>query len=431
MSKFTVWGAVVLLGCGGRLGPGPTPLTCPLVTQVDGFQPVVEGLETTSVLTGPSSSCRAATVELEIVAPDGTKVPANAVELIDTERNGLNFTTVGVRAASVKFTPTQPGVWSLRARWSSGGESVRSVLAIALESGGPSVLRRFVDRMDNCERGPFRTSTGLMICERQQQLWVYGPTGELIDHFYGTQLVVRGDEVWSWAVAALGPALEHRTALESGLRFDGSVPLKQTSPEGETIRGLAIRGEGDRVIAVRWDGTALTSTTLAEGYRFNDPVVITQGNETWTPEFCLVQRGCTVAMCEPVRTCPSVTAGSVIATEPERIWSSLGFFFSTNIAQARLNVSQRPLAVGRGPSSFIDLLFENGASPRTIGGTLGDRLGIAISGFVLVPYQKSPDTIDFVALTDPGTARTFTSEWLISTTQDPFTLLSTPIPSIP
>jgi hypothetical protein len=127
---------------------------------------------------------------------------------------------------------------------------------------------------------------------------------------------------------------------------------------------------------------------------------------------------------------PSVSSGSALAVEPERIWSTPGFVASANLGQARLNVTQRPLAVGRGPSSFIDLMFD-ASLPSTIGGTLGDRVGLGLPGFVLVPYQNSPDTIDFVALEDPGLARTITREWLISGTADPFTLLSTPMPSIP
>lgn len=431
MSKNVLVGMVlVLAGCGGRPSLGPQS-SCPLLNGEEGFQPVVEGTEAASVIAGPAAVCaRNATADVQLTTPDGTKTAAENVELIDAPRFDENFDRRDLRAAAVRFAASQPGVWTITVRWSTGGESKRAVLVVPERRTGPTVLRRFIDRMDNCQRGPFRTSSGSVTCQRQGQIWVYGADGQIQEYFAGEQLAVRGDEIWSWAAGAL----EHRTAMPGALRLDGSVPLAQMGPEGVTMPGSAIRGDGMRVIEAKWDGATLTSTTIAEGYRFDEQTVITQGTETWTAAGCQIQRGCQIAQCEPVRTCPTFNLGFAIGIEPERVWRFNQADSSFGRILGRLNVSRLPLDLGTGPTSFIDLVFETGSGTNFFGNGLPNTQRVKfqlLTGFVLVPYQQTPATIDFVALKDPGFALTVTEDWMISMTGDPFTLLSTPMPSIP
>ncbi len=424
MSKYFAGGVMVLvLGCGGGRSQ-----TCPVMETVDGFQPVVEGTEVLATLGGPGMFCgHAATVDVELTAPDGTKVPVNRVDIVEVLRSSEGI-PLSLRGAAIRFTASQPGVWNLTAKWSTTGETRRDVLVVKRISSGPGVLRRFVDRMDNCERGPFRTNSGTMLCQRNAQIWAYGAGGQLQEYFPGLQLAVRADEVWSW----VDGVLEHRTALPASLRLDGSVPLAQIGPEGMTVPGSAIRGDTRRVIEAKWDGTTLSSTTIADGYPIFDQVIVTQGAETWLPQGCQIQRGCSVAECEPVRLCQSGTLDSVLAIDPQRIWSIGRHTSIGDVTVAHLNVTRRPLALGRGPSSFMDVLFE-AAQPTELFTRflMVERARFLSPGFVMLPHQPTPTTMDFVAIADPGAAITVTDEWMVSGGGDPFTLISTQMPSIP
>jgi hypothetical protein len=220
--------------------------------------------------------------------------------------------------------------------------------------------------------------------------------------------------------------------LAGALRLDGTIPLNPLGPEGVTQPGLAIRSDGNRVIEATWDGTTLSSTTIAEGYPIFDSFVLTQGAETWTLDGCRIQRGCSIAQCDPVRSCPGLALGHPIGVERDRLWSGFNFSGFANVSFGRLHLSQRPLDTGKGPTAFFDLIIEARASNMFNRLVMVERPLITMhDGFVLLPYLKAPGVIDFVALRDPGAAASVTEEWMVSNTGDPFTLLSTPMPSIP
>lgn len=374
----------------------------------------VEGVEVRRVIPVPFVfPCATLKVEVELTAPDGSIGPVTDVD-------------VSGPSTEVRFTPTQPGTWVMRARWSTGDSSERRVLVAPLVRAGPRVLRRFVDPMDNCERA-FRLNSGQMACQRAGEIHVYGADGQLLVHFPGRQLAVRGDELWSSA----NGALEHRTGLPGMLRFDGSVPMLTMGAESVTLPGLAIRADVSKVIEVRWDGTTLTSSTIAEGFSIPEGFILTQaGGETWIPTGCRVERGCPTGDCPPMYTCREQRFRDALSIEPEVLWSLYRLDRSSTFSSVQLTATKRPLDFVTPSSGSIDLVFESGINRNSSVPTL-ERPYLGSDGFLFFPHQPTPDTIAFVAVEDPGITVSVTPEWMVSRTADPFTLLSTQTPAIP
>ncbi len=397
---------------------------CPLVQPlVEGTQVAIEGRPSNVVLLGPTVACagRGMSVSIEVVDPDGN-VTAMPAPPLTTERNAEVF------SVRVPFTPERAGRWSVTANWTTGGKVTRNLEAARAIPTGPTMLRRFIDRMDNCARGPFRTNAGLTLCERAPEIWSYSVDGQVQEHFVGSELAVRGDEIWS----RNGGELEHRTALPGALRLDGTITVG-FGAEGATLPNVAIRGDSNGIREITWNGTALSSRTIAEGYAFDDGLVIIQNDvQTWSGAGCLVERGCSQTQCPPVRSCTFATQ-NLLSIDEQAIWS-LGPFQGT----IDLIVNPRPLSIERRQAPFMTLLLEPDESEAL--GRASFPLPVApmtelprimqFEDVLVLPRLNARQEIGFVSVRTSGKPLTVTADWVVSQGNDLFTLLATQMPPL-
>lgn len=416
---------VVVAGCGGWKPPVEPPLfqpSCPIQDQLSHGRPIlaVQGQPVTVTLMGPGGlkfdSCGEVTATVEARAEDGTVVEA-------THALGL---APGGHTAVVTLTPSRPGKWTVTATWSTGGTSSQE-LTVARARTATAIVRRFVDRMDIC-LAPFVTLSGLTLCERSDgQVWVYGPDGTITDHFAGIRLAVRGDEVWSTQETG---ALEHRTALGTTLRLDGTLPfIRRDEAEGLTQLGRAVRGQYLQIIEVTWDGTTLAQHALADGYvTFPDySKVITDGDTIWSEPGCLVQRGCTQSYCEPVFTCRPSAAYDLMALDAEGVWRA----HSIGVAHGQtyeLTLDRRPLSV-TGERLTASLWEASPSAVPLIRRAMVERARLRFADQVVLPRLVDGTRIEFDAVPAGGEVMTVTDEWIVSQIADAFTLVLTPTPS--
>lgn len=411
---------VVGWGCGGIPPPVERGGCSPLGQSMEGAMLGATGVESSILLFGPYISCaRAGTAEVELLAPDGTVSRAQP-EVGPAERGNAAFNVDEVLGATVRFTPSMAGRWTLTARWSTGGETRQEVEVAPSLPRSPAIRRRFIDRMDTCVRGPFRSSSAVTLCQRDgNHVWAYGPDGQVLADFPGAQLAVVGDEVWS----STGAALEHRTATPTALVFDGAVVL-EASIEGPTKTRSAVRGSADRLVEVTWDGVSLQAHALAENYGFSSSFIVPQSGEFWSPTGCQFERGCSQTQCPPVITC--ATNLEFFGLGADAAWGSSA---SGSVMGGRLVVTAfaRPFSragVARSSAFSVDV--------GAFGGTLSSAPMLEVPRVMLgetlfVPRIATGGEIAFSALGFTGRLLTVTPEWTL-TAEDSFTLLAMPTP---
>ncbi|MDP3152252.1 MAG: hypothetical protein Q8N23_06245 [Archangium sp.] len=380
-------------------------------------QPLVVNLD------GPTDSCAfAATATVELAGPQG-KTASATTTLLSRSRQQDRF--ILLRTVAVEFTPSVPGRWMVTARWSTGDTVTQAVdiAALVVAREPPAIRRRFVHQMDVCVRGPFRTTSAVTLCQRADgEVWAYGSDGEVLEHFPGKQLAVRGDEVWS----LIDQTLEHRTVTAQRLRVDGSVLLQGDGAEGPTRPGVAVRADADRTLLIEWDGTALTSKVITQGDALEGAFFVLENGASWNSSGCLVQQSRI--------TCPP----SAVFEQPNAIED--GFVWSRAAAQTdgvsmvlRLFARARPLSLEDDiikSEIFMeqeDQRFQEGfsAAPGV------ERARLSFDGHLLLPRIETNEgqrhiAYDAIPLKNP--ALTVTDEWIISM-EDPFTLLAAPMPS--
>ena len=412
---------VLASGCGG---PQSIPV-CQVPGSV-GAQLGAEGVASEAWVDGPTRACAPTpTAEVEVRGPEGAVVEATTT--IEVARRDSAQGETEVNSAKVRFTPSQPGKWTVTAHWSPGGQTTVEMLVAPLLPSQPTLTRRYVDRMDSCERGPYLTLTGLTLCQREHspvsEVWVYGPDGSVLDHFDGRQLVVRGDEVWSWANPGGVGQLEHRTALIASLRFDGAAALSSSWTEGVTTANHAIRGEPGTIFEFVWNGTTLSRSALVTGSPFDRPVLIVErGTETWAGDGCLVAPGCTQTTCPAVVTCPGFW-GWLITVDAQGLWGLGGEYDLWH-----LSVMPRPFSRTATPIQSQDFWSPPGWF-ATGSRAPFERLRVStgtLDGSLLLP-KVVDGAVRWEALRAPGQIVTLTDDWAVGIGPDVFTLLVTPL----
>lgn len=434
-----VW--LVLAAC----GVWPPPIVTPPVTPpVDPPAPVVNceplqgeivsapigvvGDEGVFGVPGPEARCaQAQPSEVSVTGPNGESlagVPSRVSVVGVITVSGTVPVPRNMRQADVTFTPSAPGLWKISVTWSTGATTRRDVLAstshaVSMDS------RRFVDRMDTCTRGPYRTLGGLTFCQRVADIWVYRPDGTIDQSFHGNELVVRGDEVWS----NRGDQLEHRSDVQGQLRFDGAIA---TGPslgfEAETRSGVAFRyvetglqGAGTReVLEARWNGTQLTSQ-LHPAVPDLDAMMLYEGGATWgiSRVSCLFEPGCQQTRCPSVVTCVdpgSVSGQSQLASSA--LWQVGGVY---RPGFAFLTALPRPLRLEVPPLQLTLATTDRIHEWNTAPGFELPRFNVGQTVFLPrledSKFQLSQFGVD-------GTLVTMTDDWVISiSTSSPFTLL--------
>lgn len=437
---FAVW--FVLAACGAWPPPIVTPpvtlpVTPPVTPPVVNCEPVrpdrgsvligVVGKEAIFGVPGPQSRCdQAQPSDVRVSGPNGESLVGvrASVSVVGVQ---LASGGVNMRQADVTFTPSAPGLWKISVTWSTGATTTREVLASTSHVASMS-SRRFVDRMDTCTRGPYRTLGGLVLCQRVAEIWVYRPDGEIDQSFHGNELVVRGNEVWS----NRGDQLEHRSDVQGQLRFDGAI---WTGPslgyEAETRSGVALRyvetglqGVGTReVLEARWTGAQLTSAFHATVPDLWSPMMVYEGGATWTTtsSTCLFEPGCQQTRCDSVVTC--IDSGYLFSSGQSQLGTSAlwnvggryhpGFAFLSALARPiRLGVPALELTLATTDRIDVYNMAPGFELPRfTVGQT------VFLPRLEDSKFQLSQFGVD-------GTLVTMTDDWVISiSTSSPFTLL--------
>jgi hypothetical protein len=335
----------------------------------------------------------------------------------------------------VSFRAPVPGRYHIELEWPGGWYSSREVMVPRVDLLTTST-QRFVDRMDSCNEGPYRSRTGLTFCVAQGIVYVYAADGSFSSQFPGVVLRVRGNEVWSARDFGAGAVVEHRTALaDGGLRVDGNGALPvQGVFRGEVFPGALVMPGANQVVITTFDAGVVTSTaTTIPLPLYGASIGVLEGNGLVESHGCRLTPGCTVRPdCAPVYECPREADGG----QPNVDWSYTTFssealFGGTGLSGAQINgrflqtmeidYMPRPISFRR---PFV-YRYET-----TIWSTWleRDRPALAVWGNVLLTPHVFPDGgLEFSAARTAGTPLTVTDDWVLST-PDPFTLAFSPSP---
>lgn len=251
-------------------------------------------------------------------------------------------------SVTVVFTARVRGRIKLRVV-NAASELVLAVPLYAVKGldGSKDFERTFVDRMDTCSEGPFRAKSGRVFCRRNSDIWVYRDDGSIDGHFFGAQLAVTGDEIWSED----GRGFEHRTDLGAGgLRLDGRVDAEIALPYGETRPGVAIRGIKNGLIELTWDGTTLAGRSLS-GYPDIDQdavALVSPGDArpvlARSNAICTVTRGCQQTTCPSLFSCTDPGAGAstgLLGVTATDLWHGSFALFDDDVVDGRRGVLLR------------------------------------------------------------------------------------------
>lgn len=410
----TLAAALVVMACGP---PRPLPFGVPRNGEcgIGGFggtfQPVVIGTNVEiAVSLGRAAVCPeggflSALGTLSVVDSSGTAIAARL-----EPRGG---------SASAVFTPPRADSYVVNVTWNGpdGNQPPISVIVVD-ERSTAFVTTTFTDRMDNCADGPFRTRQGLTLCGRELAngplISVYGADGSFLESFPGTNLVVRGDSVWTRHTdnadlvdlrVASGTALANIGSAELG--FGGVTTEFETS-------GLRSTGAGYEFSTARLQGVDLVVThepTLwpdAAGFEG----VVHHDLGQWWENSCHVIPGCASMplVCAPVRQCLIPSFATTMSVEPDAAW-----FFSGNVLMLPrpFDASATPEATNGvffipGTPRFPRNSIQQGAQAPVIqvaeGVLLAQRMGQTFRfDFVRATGQVMSATRDFVVtLPDPA-----------------------------
>jgi hypothetical protein len=342
-----------------------------------------------------------------------------------------SFEVLENRVATISFVPPHTGEYVVRVEWNDGTEGVVRRAVVAEGRTTIPFTTTFVDRMDTCVEGPFRTLDGLTVCSRELQgatvVSVYRPDGSLLQTFPGLNLIARGNSVWT-SVTTTPDVVELRVASRGALTLVGSAEVgaggltteRETSGLRRTARGFVFataRYDGTR-LSVDEEATPWPDVTGATGVVFRD-------QNLWWENACQVVDGCASMplACDAVRTCAAPGFFTVMSVEEDAVWLWSG----------RVSMLSRPLDATARPLEFEQSAGFGAALNNTGSKRGGQRPAIIINnqepvhGVLLPQREGATFRLDFVA-TPAGSVRTVTREFMVSVTADPFVLRFDPTP---
>ncbi|MFO0601451.1 MAG: hypothetical protein U0228_39485 [Myxococcaceae bacterium] len=338
----------------------------------------------------------------------------------------------------VAFTAQQPGRYRVELDFPSGQRSARDILVVRPETLTQQT-QRFVDRMDLCDEGPYRSRTGLTFCGVARTVYAYGADGNLATSFAGQHLRVRGDEVWTVSDLGAGPMVEHRSALDDGgLQFDGRGAIAvQSGSWGDVRPGAMMMMGSTRLVLTTFDGGAVESIETRFPVPLNSPLAFLEDTAVIDSSGCSVTPGCTARPdCQPVAACAlELDGGPAPINWSYFTWSDAAIFGGAQqenpifnqvvLETVQIDYLPRPITPRR-PLAFR---YEAAPGTRWLRRAPGlDRPALSILGNVLLtPHVLEDAGLDFSAARTLGTPVTVTDDWLLSS-PDPFTLAFGPPP---
>lgn len=392
---------------------------------------VVGEASTILVPLGPLAFCstpRSLTATAELVDPAGRKtsptVTASLVERSNPRSTAWQY------EATFEFTPDAPGLWTLDVHWSNGFQQTTTVLvATPLTTASAPVRRTYVDRVDYCDTGgPYLSGSGLMFCARgDDNVWVYGLSGQILTHFTGRGLQVSGNDIWS----GVNADLEHRTDVGGTVRSDGAVTGPYAVARGDVRDGRLQRELADAgVITLTWDGSALTEQRSSARVLPGSTTFVLQDGAAWNQDGCFARQGCQQTDCGFVRVCG--VPGTTNTLDPDAAFAAVTSVNGAILDGAVITevwMRPRPFTVD-GPVAY--LAFVQRIVPTASGSFelawsgLGapDKAAVVTPGHVLLP-RRVADAIGFDAVRrSGGRVVGLTDDWLLELA-DPFTLVVT------
>jgi hypothetical protein len=403
-------GAVVLVACSTPARRDGGSEACTAVPFP--FAPVYGVVGEAMVVTlpdGPGGQSCSVTGELSL--PNGDTQPIT-VSTTFIDSNGMSS-----RKSAVSLTPTSAGEWSVHLTWTGAGAPSEQFLAFPVFEPAASatpITQTFVDRMDTCTDGVRRTLSGLVLCERGQDTWVYAADGG-VTSFTGVGLRVLGDEVWTLVASDV----QHRTDVGGTLRFDGTVTVDLSGQVTELEPGKYIRSSLTGLVTVRWDGGVLTAE------QGNEPLAELSATDAgwWNVRGCNIRPGCQQAMCPPVVTCPEFALPDLTLPAPDAIWGIVSQS-GPDFVQPVFRMVPRPMsAISQGTTTdfFVPRLANTDAPFGFVSGPPGAPF--FATGKHLLLARRDGTRIALSAL--PWDRRVFlvTREWIAGPGADPFTVV--------
>ncbi|MFT3709448.1 MAG: hypothetical protein QM817_17570 [Archangium sp.] len=350
-----------------------------------------------------ASGCDPSLFSLSVTDPAGVSIPVE-----------LNLLCSNLCELQARFTPLVEGVHSIELLNEGRPFARRATLVIEAQSLGFRTST-FLDRMDDCRLGPYRTSNGIVLCKHDQDIAAYAPDGGRVEFFRAASLAVLGTDVWTME----GAQFRHLTAIDDGtLRDDGvaqSPPISSwfdtTVRNGSIINTSALDGW----VEVSFDGGVLSSTFTPASFsqQFFGPgptsFIPEPGVGAFTTNLCVASPGCQPPLtCEPTVTCPSSKA--VINSIGEHAVFSV---FSPNFdSSMTVGAIARPLEPPLTWSPFqldmptlpvVPILHPGLESPAF---QVGSRV---------VFLELVDGTVKLRAFSFPGKLASVTDDWVIST----------------
>ncbi len=363
-----------------------------------------------------------------------------SAKLLDPEKNEvpLRLAMNGAGQLLAFFTPQRFGLYRLSIGPPESGPVMSSSVHVVDDHSTPFLTTTFVDRLDNCLDGPFRTLQGLTLCNRFRSgsvplVSVYGVDGSFLSSFSGASLVVRGDSVWSRPVDS--SVVELRVNRPSDTVPGGTLELIGSADVGSSglttaqhTSGLRATDTGYRYATARFDGTRLTVEEEPEPWpdRNGFQGVVLREGTTWWEDNCVVRYGCASMplSCDPVRQCSEGGARQVLAVDEDGVWLQLAVMvvMMPRPLVMSLDVSTEFITFPGGPTGAVSQSpVQKGAQipilqanegvflPRRDGATFHLQLVRGVTGnvrsatrefIVSIPTAQNPFVVRFDRLAD-------------------------------
>jgi hypothetical protein len=399
----------------------PAPITPP-ETRCDAPAPkndiLVFAGERNTVSLG-TVSCALSTFAVEVLGPDQRRVAAEP-----------RVTCAGRCALAVEFDPGAPGEYVINAVLPGRTPVRRGVFAATLAPPLTFTTTTFVDRMDTCDRGPYRSTNGFTFCERYQVIAAYGPDGQRVGVFGGIQLAVHGNNVWSLPpdgrieLRRAGTSLDvvgRGTTGGLGDFFDPTLDADQIQYSTRS---------GSLIVSALSMPTGLTETvipTVFPDFPASRSFVLEPGTGAFTlSNLCLATPGCQAPVgCPPVVRCGSNDL-FINCITPGAVYGLIATYGDSGVT---LSLRAVPRPISTRSVATVSLTLDSGGGPSWIQNP-GVELPVFASGdrAVFAKLQANGKIL-LTAVPIPGTLLRVTDEAIVTIDpNDPFRLSFAPPP---